>query len=136
MNYVNAFISVAEDCPATTATVPPVSGEGKSAARVQYEMLTLCLHAYTQEDVLFESCTAIRENPDLPVNEKARLREAFFGRPQACLRASPLPKRYGWGIHFDSEGRAAAYAVESDQYRRLSTDPSLKHLRAMRSKRA
>ena len=136
MNYVNAFISVAEDCPATTATVPPQKEAKKSAAQVQYEMLAMRPYAYTQEDVLFESCAAVRENPGLPLNEKAQLREAFFAKPQACLRASALPKRYGWGIHFDAEGKAAAYAVDSEKYQRLSADPLLKQLRAMRSKRA
>jgi len=44
-------------------------------------------------------------------------------------------KRYGWGVHSDSNGRIALYAVESDEYAKLSKDKNLKHLKAMRSKR-
>lgn len=60
----------------------------------------------------------------------------FFARPQACLRASPLPKTYGWGLHFDATGRVALYAVESPEYKRFIEDESISHLKAMRSRRA
>ncbi len=51
------------------------------------------------------------------------------------MRASPLGKRYGWGVHADAEGHIAIYAVESQRYRELASDPKIKQLRAMRSKR-
>jgi hypothetical protein len=35
------------------------------------------------------------------------------------MRASMLPKKYGWGVHSDAEGRLALVAVGSDSYRRL-----------------
>lgn len=135
-NYVDTFITVAEDCPVTAATVPPPKKNGVSVAEAQYDMLVLHPYTFTQRDVIFTTSGAVRGNPDLPDDELARLREDFFAKGQACLRASPLPKRFGWGIHFDAEGRAAAYAVDSADYQRLSGDPSLTHLRAMRSKRA
>jgi hypothetical protein len=46
-----------------------------------------------------------------------------------------LGKRYGWGIHNDEDGKVALYAVESDEYKRFVNDNSIKHLKAMRSKR-
>ena len=52
------------------------------------------------------------------------------------MRASPLAKRYGWGIHADNDGRIAIYPLESERYRKLASDPKIKQLRAMRSKRA
>jgi hypothetical protein len=64
------------------------------------------------------------------------VRERFFSKGQACLRSSPLSKRYGWGTHHDAEGRVALYPVGSAEYERLRTDESLEHLTAMRSKRA
>ncbi|RYG36422.1 hypothetical protein EON81_09825 [bacterium] len=128
MNYHATFISVSEDCSAKGEK--PASKEGKtSVAEVQLEMLGESPYRFTQEDVLFKSSTAARENPELT-------KEEFFSRPQACLRASALPKRYGWGIHFDSEGKAAAYPAGSDEYRKFHEDESLKQLRGMRSKRA
>jgi hypothetical protein len=52
------------------------------------------------------------------------------------LRTSALGKRYGWGIHCDATGKVALIAHESDAYQQLATDPQMKHLKAMRSKRA
>lgn len=60
----------------------------------------------------------------------------FFSKGQACFRASPLTKRYGWGVHSNAEGKIALYAVGSEEYQKLSEDQALKHLKAMRSKRA
>jgi hypothetical protein len=67
--------------------------------------------------------------------QRESLQRAFFSKPRACFRASPLPKKFGWGVHYDADGRLAIYAVESDDYRRLTNDPSLKQLAAMRSSR-
>ena len=39
-------------------------------------------------------------------------------------------------INTDAEGRLAIVAVESERYRKLASDPALKQVRAMRSKRA
>lgn len=63
-------------------------------------------------------------------------REAFFTKPQACLRSSPLAKRYGWGFHHDGQGRVALVARDSPRYRELAEDSSLTQLGAMRSRRA
>jgi len=52
------------------------------------------------------------------------------------MRASPLGKRFGWGVHADGEGRIAIYAVDSKRYQALASDPELEQTRAMRSKRA
>jgi len=60
-------------------------------------------------------------------------RDEFFSKGQPCLRASPLTKRYGWGIHCDGGGRIAVYAVDSPEYRSFAADRNLRHLRAMRN---
>jgi hypothetical protein len=60
----------------------------------------------------------------------------FFSKGQPCFRSSPLPKRYGWGVHSNSEGKIAIYAMDSDEYKNLAKDRDLKHLKAMRSKRS
>ena len=51
----------------------------------------------------------------------------------ACLAAA---QDYEWGLHYDDQGRIALHAVDSAEYERLSQDPSLTQLRAMRSSRA
>lgn len=63
------------------------------------------------------------------------LHAEVFAKPQACLRASPLTKRYGYGAHYDAEGRIALHPREDHSYARLSDDQALKQLLAMRSAR-
>jgi hypothetical protein len=131
-NYYDAFIEVAEDCPVETAEVPPQKGLKKTFARLQYEMLKDNPYKYTSDDVLFQ-VYATRNGIDAQEFEKAR--EQFFAKGQPCFRSSPLTKRYGWGVHSDSEGRIALYAVESDAYKKLAQDADLRHLKAMRLRR-
>ena len=133
MNNADTFIAVSEDCPNSGAVPPPGR---RSIAEIQSAMLVGEPYRHTEEDVLFASSAAMRENPDRPATEKSDLREAFFSRSQACLRTSPLAKKWGWGIHFDHNGKAAAFAKGSEDYRRLSEDDSLAQAKGMRSKRA
>jgi len=121
-NYVDTFIEVAEDCPAAVAEIPPAK-EPRTAAQIEYEMLIDNPYKYTSDDVLYES------------NGKRRgiAREDFFAKPQPCFRASFLGKKYGWGVHSDKDGKIGIYGVESEEYKRLSLDGTLKHLKAMRS---
>ncbi|MHB1510054.1 MAG: DUF6157 family protein [Acidimicrobiales bacterium] len=65
-----------------------------------------------------------------------RLRSEYFAQPRACLRVSPLPKTFGWGLHYDAEGRIKLHAVDSETYAQLGSDPALTQLRAMRSSRS
>ena len=136
VGYANTFIAVAEDCRARTGEVPRARGGSPTVAGIQYEMLAGAPGRWTQEDVLLASSPAVRGRADIGEEELARLRVEYFAQPRACLRASPLPKQYGWGLHYDAEGRITLHAVDSPEYARLSTDPGLQQLRAMRSSRA
>ncbi len=131
-NYYNTFIEVAEDCPAKIAEVPSQRGVAKTAAVIQFELISSNPYQYTSDDILFQ-VYAVKNK--LNAGDLADAREAFFAKGQPCLRASPLTKRYGWGVHSDSQGRVALYPVESDEYRQLAGDETLAHLKAMRSKR-
>lgn len=132
-NYIDTFIRVAEDCPVTQAEAPSVGTKGPTVASLQYQLITERPYELTSDDVLFE---VHRIRRGLPDEELSEAREAFFAKSQACLRASPLGKRYGWGIHHDSQGRVALVPLDSDRYQALATDPALQQTRAMRSKRA
>ena len=46
---------------------------------------------------------------------------------QACFRASPLTKRYGWGVHSNEKGKIAIYSTESPEYKKLSSDKNLRN---------
>jgi hypothetical protein len=132
-NYHNAFIEVAEDCPATAAEIPPQKDE-KTVAALQFEMLIDHPYKYTSDDVIFRSFALKNKISGKAAMDEAR--EKFFSKGQACFRASPLTKRYGWGVHSDAKGRIAIYPMESAEYKKLSKDKSLEHFKAMRSKRA
>lgn len=132
-NYYDTFIEAADDSPALAGTVPPAKGGKKTVAVIQYELLSEQPYTYTQEDVLFETHLRHKElTPD--EGERAELRRVFFAVPKACLRASPLPKSYGWGVHFDEAGKVALYGVETESYRVFSQSAA-KKLKALRSKR-
>jgi Family of unknown function (DUF6157) len=132
-NYYDTFIEIAPDCPAESASVPTAKGDKPTIASRQYDMIANHPYKYTQEDVLFETYA---DANDIPAESRAAEREKFFSKGQACLRASALGKRYGWGVHNDADGKVALYAVESDEYKRFAADGNIKHLKAMRSKRA
>jgi hypothetical protein len=133
MGYTNTFIAVAEDCRATEAEVPSARAKRPTVAGIQYAMLSAAPGRWTQEDVLLASSPEVRGRDDLDEQQLERLRAEYFAQPRACLRASPLPKSFGWGLHFDGEGRITLHAVGSPEYTRLAGDPSLTQLRAMRS---
>jgi hypothetical protein len=52
-----------------------------------------------------------------------------------CLRASALVKRYGFGAHYNEEGKIALYPADSAAYQAFLQDPSVKVLNGMKSKR-
>jgi Family of unknown function (DUF6157) len=132
-NYANTFIEIAEDSPTAIAEVPPLKGEDKSVANLQFEMLVAHPYHYTSDDVLF-AVHAIRK--DLSPAELDAERQHFFSKGQACFRASPLTKRYGWGVHSNAEGKIAMFAADSTEYQQFLQDDATAKVKAMRSKRA
>ncbi|WP_192823506.1 DUF6157 family protein [Rufibacter sp. LB8] len=131
-NYYNTFIAVAEDCPVTVAQVPPQRGTEKTIANLQFELLEANPYRYTSDQVLFD-IHARRQN--ISTLQQEAEREKFFSKGQACFRASALPKRYGWGVHANEEGKIALVPLGSEEYEKLAGDERLKVVRAMRSKR-
>jgi hypothetical protein len=100
-------------------------------------MLADAPYEYTSDDVVFATSAPGRTLAAKATKQQRSLaRETFFSRGQACMRASPLGKRFGWGVHADTEGRIAIYAVDSKRYQALAADPEITQARAMRSKRA
>ena len=128
-NYTDTFIAVSPDCPATTGDASPKPG---SIAALQLELLQARPYGLTSDDLLFEVHARRYAIADA---DKPAARAAFFAKPQACLRASPLVKKHGWGVHHDGEGRIAAYAVDSDAYGALAARGDLKQTVGMRSAR-
>ena len=132
-NYTSTFIQIADDCPVDEAEAPPASAKGPTIASLQHKLISEHPYEYTSDDVLFET-RAVRNA--IPDEEREAARAAFFAKSQACLRASPLGKRWGWGIHSDEQSRIALIPLGTDEYEEKAGDESLTQLKAMRSKRA
>jgi hypothetical protein len=130
-NYYNTFIEIAEDCPISAAEVPPQKGEEKTVANLQFDMIMANPYKYTSDEILV-TIYAQRNG----IDSLSQAHDTFFSKGQACLRSSPLGKRYGWGIHYNSEGKVALYPAESPEYQQYKADAALKHTKAMRSKKA
>lgn len=131
-NYTNTFIETAEDCKADVG-MPPPEKEDKTIAKMQFELIHDHPYQYTSDDVMF-TIWAVRNHVAEADMDAAR--SAFFSRGQACLRSSPLAKTYGWGIHHDEDSKIALYARGTKEYDAFQADPSLHHVKAMRSSRA
>lgn len=132
-NYKNTFIQVAEDCPASQAEIPPIKGDKKSIANLEFEILSQNPYKFTSDDVIF---TVYAQRNDLSEAELDSARATFFSKGQPCMRSSALTKRYGFGIHNDAEGKIALYGMDTKEYEQFSTDKNIAQVKAMRSKRA
>lgn len=130
-NYYDTFISVAEDCPVAISEIPVAKNDKPTIASLQYELISNNPYRYTSDDVIF----GIYSERNGVENSRPE-REKYLSKGQPCFRSSPLGKRYGWGVHSNSEGKIAIYPIESAEYEKLSKDPDVKQLKAMRSKRA
>lgn len=135
-NYFDAFIAVAPDCDAAGGIEPPARATPSVAERT-YRMIAEHPYRFTSDDVIFGVWADRR---GIPEAERAAAREMFFAKGQACLRASDLGKRYGWGVHSDAEGRVALVGVETPEYEvfasgRAPDGTPIEVTQAMRSRR-
>ena len=131
-NYVDTFIEVAEDCPAQVSQIPKAKGDTKTIAQMQYDLIAKNPYRFTSDDVLF---TVYAMKNDLTKAEYKNARVLFFSKGQPCMRASPLTKRFGFGVHADKEGKIALYGIETKAYQQFLKDHSVKKIRAMRTKK-
>ena len=136
MNYINTFIAVSPDTKAKVGSVPLARGGKRSIAQIEYELIASHPYELNQEEVQFS--VHVERTGVKPAQLKAKRSELwsdFFSKPTACMRTSPLARSYGWGLHFDREGKVALVPMESPKYQKLSRSPSIEQTRAMRSKR-
>ncbi|MBC7383795.1 MAG: hypothetical protein H7296_12520 [Bacteroidia bacterium] len=129
-NYIDTFIEIAIDCPTTIGEIPPLKGEKKTAANIQFEMLYKNPYKYTSDDILFQ---VFADKNEIIKSGYMKARELFFSKGQPCFRASPLTKRYGWGVHNSREGKMAIYGAESAAYKQFLKDSTLKVVKAMKA---
>lgn len=130
-NYFNTFILIADDSKVLFGEIPPAKKDVPSVANLQFELLLNHPYQFTSDDILFK-VFAIRN--DLTEQEIPSKREEFFSKGQACFRTSPLTKRYGWGIHFNQDGKMALFGSETQEYQDFMNDSSVTKVKAMKSK--
>ena len=133
MSYKNTFIVISEDSPVVSAVVPVPRNEKPTVASIEYELIKGNPYRFSQEDVQFQ--TYLLKN-HIESGDLDELRVQFFSKPKACFRASPLVKKYGWGIHYDEDGKMAIYEANSKRYQEFLQDDHITILKGMRSKRA
>jgi len=136
MSYNSTFIRIASDSSRTEAVAPPVKPDKPTVASLQYELLTRHPGEFTEQELYFRvHCRRQGLDEAQAESRRPQIWQELFSRPQACLRASPLPKSYGWGVHYDENGRIRLVGVETAEYRQLC-ESTLSQTAAMRSKRA
>lgn len=131
-NYFDTFITIAPDSAAVEAVVPPERATPSVAERT-YRLIAEHPYELTSDDVLF---TVWADRNEVADADRAAARSQFFSKGQPCLRSSDLGKRYGWGVHSDSEGRVAVVGVDTAEYAAFAADDALTVVPAMRSSRA
>lgn len=131
-NYRDTFIEVAEDTKVSSGTIPVSKGEKKTIAELQYELLSKNPYKYTSDEILFQ---VFADRNDLTESEYEEARKQFFSKGQACFRASPLTKTYGFGVHNDEHGKMALYGLGTDEYQQFMNDSSIQKVKAMRTSR-
>lgn len=131
-NYRDTFIEVAEDTKVSSGTIPVSKGEKKTVAELQYELLSKNPYKYTSDEILFQ---VFADRNDLTESEYEEARKQFFSKGQACFRASPLTKTYGFGVHNDEHGKMALYGLGTDEYQQFLNDSTIQKVKAMRTSR-
>ncbi|MED4696870.1 DUF6157 family protein [Peribacillus frigoritolerans] len=132
MSYKNTLIAISEDSKVSSAKVPVIRNEKPTIAYIEHDLINNNPYKFTQEDVQFK--TYLIKN-QMEAENAAELREQFFSKSKACFRASPLVKNYGWGIHYNNQGKIAIYDVNSEMYNQLLKQDDITKLKGMRSKR-
>ena len=129
-NYRDTLILPSPDCAAQSGMVPTKPG---SIAAMQHDRLAAKPYALSSDDLIFG---VHAERQGILEADRAAARDVYFSKGQACLRASPLVKSFGWALHHDAEGRVALVDPASTLFAELFDREDITKLAGMRSKRA
>jgi hypothetical protein len=131
-NYTNTFMQVAIDNKIEAAEIPLSKKDVPTVASLQFDLIKNNPYKYTSDELLFK-IFALRN--DLAKQELPLAKDLFFSMGQPCMRCSPLTKRYGWGIHYNAEGKMAIFGKETTEYEQFCNEKEFKQLFGMKSKR-
>lgn len=102
---------------------------------LQYELLTEQPYRYNHKELTFEVYLRRAGIEHISPMEKQDIWDQLFTKGHPCLRASSLTKRYGFGAHYDADGKIGIYPMESSEYQQFVNDPAIKKIFAMKNKR-
>ena len=88
-------------------------------ANLQFDLLYDHPYRYPSDEILFSVFATRKEIARAEMEQEC---QRYFSKGQPCFRASPLTKRYGWGIHANAEGKLAMISSDSAAYRQLEKD--------------
>lgn len=135
MKITNRFVSVCEDSKAMISKIPPIKegAQERTIARLHYDLLHDRPYHYDMDSFGFE-VFCLKNNIDEA--DRADHFEAFIAKGQPCMRCSPLTKTYGFGAHYNEDGKISIFPMQSDEYAKMLADKNIKIEKAMRNKRA
>ncbi len=135
MSYKNTFILVAPDCPVEVSEVPVSKRAKKPIHLLQYELLTANPYTYDHQELIFEVHLLKEGIENISESERQEIWGRLLQKGHPCLRTSALIKRYGFGAHYNEEGKIAIYPMESEGYQQFEEDYLVKKLLGMRSRK-
>jgi len=134
--YTDTLVKVAADCPVDKGEIPVAKNLKKPAHLIQYELLTQNPYTYNHEELIYQVYVLQKEIPASTLAaESEQIKAELFSKGHPCMRASSLTKRYGWGAHYNEDGKIAIYPMESEAYKTLLESDKVKVVPAMKSKR-
>ena len=135
MSYKETFITIASDCPVDKSEIPVSNRAKKPLHIIQYELLTENPYKFDHQELVFKVYVIKEELEIKSETERKEIWDKLFSKGHPCLRASALTKRYGFGAHYDKNGKIALYPMESKEYQNFINDKSIKKLAGMKNKR-
>jgi len=93
-NYQNTFIAIAPDCPAIRGEKPPLKGETKTVAGIQFDLVSKKPYTFTSDEVFFQ---VFAERNDLTEGELAAAKEQFFFKRATLFSGLPFNKAIWMG---------------------------------------
>lgn len=135
MSYKETFITISPDCPVDKSEIPVSNRAKKPLHIIQYELLINNPYKFDHKRLVFEVYLIKEGLENKSETERKEIWKKLFSKGHPCLRASALTKRYGFGGHYDENGKIAIYPMESDQYQKFVNNRSIKKLAGMKSKR-
>lgn len=116
-DLINSLITIAES--SSKMSEKPTSKTGKkTVATTLFKVLKENPYQFKQFDVFYE----VHINQ---LNKSKTLKLETYK-----LQRSELCALRGWGIHGDSQGKLALIPAESDKYKELLSDPTIKKKKA------